>query len=1000
MVPNLMSEEILCHIMTILQNKLSATNPSKHHLNILGTSNLWNIILRATGEVMKLHSNPFVKRVRESINELCRLFREKMFDMQLLQQLLEYSDEKLLQHFDKVVSKKKNIDDVLLQRFDIVVSKKKNIDDVFFYTDFCPASQKYFYQTIEKSLDSARRCCNYRKSRFFRNIFEAYIQENAAATKVEYISQRLIPDVFKKYDTVCKQFKEWEKLKISDVALFCKNFTNIDVELDLMGSYKGYKKLETVLQLFEIKRSDDDWLKKSVDILKDDSMKLNQINGFFVYLDNNLSNVNNEIAAHDIKNLINGIDDRSDEKLIQDETVSSLIQVIMNKNKIEDVTSFLILLSIVIDKNPTLGEKIILCNSCMALRNMYRSITNRREVTKEKIKDAVLKGTFTFTRDKKDDECLVSLQHPSKSNVKYSLNEILDLRGQGLSITKQINTTIINDKEAEICIIDEFVIQVDITQEIINIVSILIQMGHPNYRKFIKKLQGTDEMKVYLESLKEELTKWQDISDRAQENCYYLTFFTIRHLLSFYDYFMSENLDNKNEDECKELIKFVSSKAQLPPHKNVQGGLFQLKDHFELLCKIGKELEKILEIFRNNHIIGSIMPFEKILRELLLQDHHECYINHIRTLKEEILNDSVTFETNDNLEFPFSYYFQINYYKRYYFEELDILTNDSENIEELIEDHIEDFRNNLIFIHPRFDNLQKHLKLYYDDFVRIILSTYSIKVTTDKEKFDFILRQLIGDNYDNDPFILHIYWWKYEVKIMVQLKLVDKFPELIKKAQNDFIVYEKIKEMINLGKSAKRQEFITIEIIDLVFNNLDNNNDVIPVISFITKSLKLIPLESEVRLKIINDNIKNIDSYMAEFFCETIQPIFNKFKLDELLPNFKNSIESLMKQEDLPLQQITSIAFLKEFINKFWKNYFEKVGSLSKSLIKEINNIMKINDHPFIQSLQSYFILDLNKQSSFNTKQLEILKKEFSRFKYFTDIETNANMEMNFLPRL
>ncbi|GES73768.1 hypothetical protein GLOIN_2v432849 [Rhizophagus clarus] len=206
--------------------------------------------------------------------------------------------------------------------------------------------------------------------------------------------------------------------------------------------------------------------------------------------------------------------------------------------------------------------------------------------------------------------------------------------------------------------------------------------------------------------------------------------------------------------------------------------------------------------------------------------------------------------------------------------------------------------------------------------------------------------------------------------------------------------------MINLGKSAKRQEFITIEIIDLVFNNLDNNNDVIPVISFITKSLKLIPLESEVRLKIINDNIKNIDSYMAEFFCETIQPIFNKFKLDELLPNFKNSIESLMKQEDLPLQQITSIAFLKEFINKFWKNYFEKVGSLSKSLIKEINNIMKINDHPFIQSLQSYFILDLNKQSSFNTKQLEILKKEFSRFKYFTDIETNANMEMNFLPRL
>ena len=34
-----------------------------------------------------------------------------------------------------------------------------------------------------------------------------------------------------------------------------------------------------------------------------------------------------EIAAHDIKNMINGVDDHSDERLIQEDTVSSLIQV-------------------------------------------------------------------------------------------------------------------------------------------------------------------------------------------------------------------------------------------------------------------------------------------------------------------------------------------------------------------------------------------------------------------------------------------------------------------------------------------------------------------------------------------------------------------------------------------------------------------------------------------------------------------------------------------------
>ena len=55
---------------------------------------------------------------------------------------------------------------------------------------------------------------------------------------------------------------------------------------------------------------------------------------------------------------------------------------------------------------------------------------------------------------------------------------------------------------------DEFVTQVDITQEIINIVSMLIQMGHFGYRKFEKELRETDNMKNYLKFLKKELEKW------------------------------------------------------------------------------------------------------------------------------------------------------------------------------------------------------------------------------------------------------------------------------------------------------------------------------------------------------------------------------------------------------------------------------------------------------------------------------------------------------------
>ncbi|PKC00366.1 hypothetical protein RhiirA5_459097 [Rhizophagus irregularis] len=504
-----------------------------------------------------------------------------------------------------------------------------------------------------------------------------------------------------------------------------------------------------------------------------------------------------------------------------------------------------------------------------------------------------------------------------------------------------------------------------------------------------------------------------------------------------------------------------------------------------LIDLLDKSLYDIINSELFDKIVNSTMPFERILEELLLQEHYHSNESHTDPI-------------------------------RYYYEELDILTQDSENIQELIEDHIGDFRNNLIFIHPNFDNLQKCSELYYDDFIRIILSTYSIK-SASKEKLDFIFRYLIGDKFADDPFILHIYWWKYATEILIQLKLVETFPDLIIKAQNDFIVYgkldrflfkesinlilqnicddkpwkqdmdvilsinnckienlknfsnlnlllicndllkinsiplEKIKEIIYLGKSANKQEFITTDIINLVFSDLDNNNNIIPITSFITRSLKLISLESEIRvtlyrnifsqysfklmndgiikkifeteiqqneqiffmiiknpeealqlsirLKTINDNIKDINSNMAEFCCEIIQKIFSKFKLNELLPYFKNSIDSLMKQENLPLQQITSIAFLKEFINKYWKNYFQEDNSLSKSLIKEINDIMKISD---VQSINSYFILDLYKKNSFNIKQFEILKKEFICFENqkFIDIETNTNTEMNLLPKL
>src|SRR5439155_20868092 len=75
---------------------------------------------------------------------------------------------------------------------------------------------------------------------------------------------------------------------------------------------------------------------------------------------------------------------------------------------------------------------------------------------------------------------------------------------------------------------------------------------------------------------------------------------------------------------------------------------------------------------------------------------------------------------------------------------------------------------------------------------------------------DFILKHLVGNKID-DPFILHIYWWKYSEEILIQLKLVESFPNIITKAQDDFIVYGKL------------DQYLFREAVNLILQNICDN---------------------------------------------------------------------------------------------------------------------------------------------------------------------------------
>ncbi|UZO21060.1 uncharacterized protein OCT59_013464 [Rhizophagus irregularis] len=687
-VPNTMIEDTLCYILDGLQRKSNLSDTSEQYLDIIKFGKFWILILNATGSVEKLNENSYFKHIQMSTVKINRLLIEKSINIQLLQQLLKYSDEQLFRYLDETIGKKKSLGEVIVTQGEITNLRKlchnyelKLNQLLKFYNELCSASKitdvNDFTQDLkkrmhnldnvilnqtmlsdhwlfhEKVLNSAILYYKFNQSQIFRNIIEVYFKEDDNATNVEYIAQKLMPSVFEKYDSICKQFKEWGKLKRSDVSLLLRNITNVNVELDFMEGYMSsknrfiqaldniskipqwierFENLKNVAKIFKVPINEDDWLSKSIRILKNNSRILRVLNDFFDYFGKNHS-INQDcwdlikalsvaeelmislqiIDRFGIKYLINYTD--LSEKLIQEgqeDTISSLIQVkhllfpLMNKDKIENVDELLKGLWLVIEKDSTIVKKITLCNN---IRVMYDYTLNRDEVTKERIKNIVLNGTYVFACDEKKDKCLVSLRC-FPNNLVYNLNEILDLYERAFLMEKSKKTVdksiddILNDYDT---VMDEFILQVDVVQKIINIASMLMELGHFGYRKFEKKIQKTSDMEDYLIFLNNELEKWKDIIDRAREKCYYLTFFSIHRILAFYDYFTSKILDKKNEEECNTLIKFVNGKAQLSSRKDVQELLCGTKDNYEILCVIGDELKRIFEsIPRQSRKINAV----------------------------------------------------------------------------------------------------------------------------------------------------------------------------------------------------------------------------------------------------------------------------------------------------------------------------------------------------------------------------------------------------------
>ncbi|CAG8492109.1 7029_t:CDS:2 [Dentiscutata erythropus] len=602
-IPNSSCEAILRFIMDRLKilhplADISDSNITSTTLTLLRSSKFWNFILQATGKVSDLNAHPYIRQIKNIINEFIKIVKRNSITIRSLQQLLKYEDETLIRFFN---SNNVNQGDINKLRTQCGNYEEKLAQFHHFYTQFCPVEKikgvdiylndmeqrsKCDTLTLQETLadnhwefhklteNAARSTYKLANLQTFRNIFNQKINGDEEI-KIEDLAQNIIPSLVKIYEEKTIKYKtnDWETLHCAEENTFWNNVKDVKAELDLMNlkanerliktltyvsRYPIYverlQQLSEVVAMFKVAHTKEDWIETQLKLLSENYLWLGKLNDFFEYHDRSLASVNENcwelikslsladefirflqsVAEHDITNIINGVDNQSDERLIQEDTVSSLIQVkkfllpLLKNVEILKPKTFLKKLCEITDKNPVLGQKITLCNSNRkALENMYKNINNRTEVTQERIINAVKIGTYTFKRISNDDKCTATLSYPINSlsinsdstddrdepNEKpYTLNDLQDLRGRALLIAKPgvIIDMGVSEKEHEQQerakkIMNEFVIQVDFAQEIINVASKLIQIGHFNYRDFNKSVKGTENMQKLLNELNKHL---------------------------------------------------------------------------------------------------------------------------------------------------------------------------------------------------------------------------------------------------------------------------------------------------------------------------------------------------------------------------------------------------------------------------------------------------------------------------------------------------------------
>ncbi|CAG8444408.1 26262_t:CDS:10 [Dentiscutata erythropus] len=523
-------------------------------------------------------------------------------------------------------------------------------------------TQNYWSPHKIMIIEVSQSVFHYAESQIFTNIVEKNdTKDDEIQLSVSHVADTFINKIINQYKNTCQSYKNWKNIKYSDAQELWKGIVKEQVkrELEIMASETSWKVQNDLIESieflalipaktkqldhlskvlndqFEVKNAKKSWVVKMMESLKKDDMKLSELSGIFRKLNNHLNELSESswsvikelsLANDFIKflleklignNLTNFINDT---KPLKEATVAALIEVNkalkpLNENAAKLSTiEFLNRLHEVSQKNPSLAGKIKLCGSNnLAIKNMHLYITSKGEVTKERIKNAATIGIYIFKHNENLNTCELTLKYAmtqsqnensSRIEKSYNMADLHDLYSRALLIGKSRTSTeqLFDDSNKDIrSHVHQLVTQIDLAQHIVTIASRLIQSGHFLYQKICIEKHGS-ELKHTLTKLSHDLEIWKDVVDRAQNEHYYLTFFSARHILTFYDYFKSissvrNNESNEtnefNRDICQNLVRFVNDAAHLPGQTDEWPTIQNENDFLPVLRKIGATLYNI-----------------------------------------------------------------------------------------------------------------------------------------------------------------------------------------------------------------------------------------------------------------------------------------------------------------------------------------------------------------------------------------------------------------------